>query len=306
MTQPRTTAPFGDWRRTVAIALWAALAVIALVLLWRRLAGAFSVELGGLPACTFSTLAAIFGVIAWLLHATQPGRAAPTRTQRAATAIATLAPVVLLSVALFPRGSSSTAAYLTVLLLLTAATLAVLELCLPAKIQRAGASASAVPEGVTSGQDDVRIGERSSADLAAAQGAERLELAATVNAESNGSAPAAAVSQWLRREALPDGAEQIEGGNRLSFGAGQKHAVLHLAFTPALASVPTIECEPLDSADVELKVAAVYPYGARIEARRQEPLEEPLEVEIGYMASVAPESTASEGADSARSASPNW
>ena len=294
MSQPRTTAPFGDWRRSVAVALWAALAVTALVLVWRWLAGSFSVELSGLPACTFSTLAAVLGVIAWLLYATQPGRGAPTRTRRAATAIATLAPVILLGIALFPRSSSSTAAYLTVLLLLTAATLAVLELCLPLEIHQTRASTSAGDQSVTSSQNDVRIRERGSTDLAASEGADGLELAATANAESNGRTsderhgpPSAAVSQWLRREALADGAEQIEGANRLSFAAGQKHAVLHLAFTPALAGVPTIECEPLDSAAVELKVAAVYPYGARIEARREGSLDRPADVEIGYVASVA-------------------
>jgi hypothetical protein len=64
--------------------------------------------------------------------------------------------------------------------------------------------------------------------------------------------------------------------------------------------VPTIECEPLDAADVELKVAAAYTYGARIEARRQEPLEDLLDVEIGYAASVAPVSIAPQGDESAR------
>ena len=286
MTQPRITAPFGEWRRSVAVALWAALWVIALVLVWRRLAGAFSVELGGLAACAFSTLAAVVGVIAWLLYATRPRRAAATRMQRAVTAIATLAPVVLLGIALVPRGSSSTAAYLTVLLLLTAATLAVLEVCLPPEAQRTRTATSAGHHAVSSGQGDVLIREPGSADLAG-EGADRRELAAPANAESNGSTPAAAVSQWLRRETLPGGAEQIEGTNRLSFAAGQKHAVVHLAFTPPLSGVPTIECEPLDSAEVELKVAAAYPYGARIEARREGSLDQPADVEIGYMASVS-------------------
>ena len=71
------------------------------------------------------------------------------------------------------------------------------------------------------------------------------------------------------------------------FTAGQKTAVVHLPFTPPLESIPEIECEPSDDADVRLRTAAVQTYGARIEVRRTEPVETAANVEIAY-AAVAP------------------
>ncbi|HUG93127.1 MAG TPA: hypothetical protein VML55_19960 [Planctomycetaceae bacterium] len=289
-------SPFGHWQRGTALALWAGLAVIAVVLAWRRLAGAFAADLTALAACAFSTLAAVLAVAAWGLDARagSPGSpvwSASTRTRRIGRVAATLLPPIVVGVALCPPQSSATAAFLTVLLLASAAAAWALSQGAPdlAGHQRAASSGETLRFAPTPGSGV----NRATAETAASD-AELLLCDSPAGAsdtlyESNGSQhPAGTLRQWVRRHTLPDGSEQIEGGARASFAAGQKHATIHLAFTPPLAGVPAVECEPLDAADVELNVAAAYSYGVRIEARRAGPAAEPLDVEIGYIVRTAP------------------
>jgi hypothetical protein len=74
--------------------------------------------------------------------------------------------------------------------------------------------------------------------------------------------------QWMTRQSLPGGIDQIEGAIRVSFAAGQRTASVHVPFSPPFATVPTVDCELTGDEPARWKVSVVYPYGMRIELKR--------------------------------------
>ncbi len=75
------------------------------------------------------------------------------------------------------------------------------------------------------------------------------------------------VTQWLTRSNTTDG-EIIEGGVRVEFADRQRDVTVHISFCPPFHSVPTIDSEDLDGNGLEIRVAAVFPFGARLTVRR--------------------------------------
>lgn len=75
------------------------------------------------------------------------------------------------------------------------------------------------------------------------------------------------VTQWLTRSLTADG-DVIEGGVRIEFADGQRDATIHVSFCPAFRRTPDVTMEDLDSAGVEIRVAAAFPFGARMTVRR--------------------------------------
>lgn len=100
-------------------------------------------------------------------------------------------------------------------------------------------------------------------------------------------------TQWMTRQSLPDGTEQIEGAIRVSFAAGQRAASVHVPFSPPFATVPQVECETDGDDPARWKLAVVYAYGMRVDLKR-ESSDEPAEIELSYSATC--EATASEAA----------
>ena len=75
------------------------------------------------------------------------------------------------------------------------------------------------------------------------------------------------VTQWLTRSQSA-GVEQIKGGIRVEFAAGQRDATIHLAFCPPFSRTPQVMTEDVDGASLEIRVAACFPFGARLTVRR--------------------------------------
>lgn len=75
------------------------------------------------------------------------------------------------------------------------------------------------------------------------------------------------VTQWLTRSLTVEG-EIVEGGVRIEFADGQREATVHLSFCPALGGVPEMTTEDLDGVDLEIRVSAAFPFGARMTIRR--------------------------------------
>jgi hypothetical protein len=96
-------------------------------------------------------------------------------------------------------------------------------------------------------------------------------------------------SSDMRLERIRDdhGGEMVEGTIQVFFEVGQKRAHLHVPFSPPLAGLPEVECEPASDDQVRLKVAVRQPYGVRIEARRAE-ASESLRTEISFAAVYTP------------------
>ena len=90
---------------------------------------------------------------------------------------------------------------------------------------------------------------------------------------------------WLSRRQTADG-EQIEGWVRVDFATGQRETVIHMAFCPPLSGFPEIETEDLNGIGLEIRVAAVFPFGARLSVRRNDALDERHTDRIGFVAQV--------------------
>ncbi len=85
--------------------------------------------------------------------------------------------------------------------------------------------------------------------------------------DSSDFAPSADVTHWLTRSKTIDG-EIIEGGVRVEFATGQRDVTVHISFCPPLGCVPSIDTEDLDGDGLEIRVAAAFPFGARLAVRR--------------------------------------
>lgn len=76
---------------------------------------------------------------------------------------------------------------------------------------------------------------------------------------------------WMTRKTIrEDGFTgiSIEGSTRIEMSAGQKTATIHLPLSPALPSVPEIECDLGDAEGLRVKVGEARRYGVRFDLRR--------------------------------------
>jgi hypothetical protein len=85
--------------------------------------------------------------------------------------------------------------------------------------------------------------------------------------DSFSESPASDVTQWLTRSHTAEG-EIIEGGFRVDFQAGQRDSTIHVSFCPPFSQTPKISTRDLDEANLEIQVAASFPFGARLTVRR--------------------------------------
>ncbi|MFQ5731843.1 MAG: hypothetical protein ACE5KM_07800 [Planctomycetaceae bacterium] len=93
-------------------------------------------------------------------------------------------------------------------------------------------------------------------------------------------------SHWLQRARSADGSrELLEGVVTVSFAPGQKQAVVHVSFCPLLSGVPDVDCEPTGDSDVRCNVAVRQPYGLRIDVRRSD-VEEAEDVSLAWFAAA--------------------
>ncbi|MDZ4685707.1 MAG: hypothetical protein SH850_11630 [Planctomycetaceae bacterium] len=97
--------------------------------------------------------------------------------------------------------------------------------------------------------------------------------------------------QTMSRRCSEDG-EVIEGIVRVTLSAGERDATVHLSFCPPLATTPTVELEDVDGLGWELKVAAAYPFGLRLQIRRGRQCDEEVAGRIAYWALAATSSRA--------------
>lgn len=82
-----------------------------------------------------------------------------------------------------------------------------------------------------------------------------------------------------------DGAEAIEGEVTVEFLPGQKETTIHLSFCPPFSMLPEIQAEASLGGDLEIRVEAAHPFGARLSVRRGSSIEAAESHEISYFAS---------------------
>jgi hypothetical protein len=77
----------------------------------------------------------------------------------------------------------------------------------------------------------------------------------------------AAVLQQLTRSRTAAGCETIRGTLVAEFAAGERTAILHIAFCPPFEQLPTVEAEVAKGPACDVKLAQILHQGARLEAR---------------------------------------
>jgi len=266
-----------------AAALWGATNFIALVVFVRWLAGAVSQAPPTAVICAAGTLLAAAGIAANLLF-----HQLDFRKQHwawgALSSFVTLFPL-LVTLSVIPSESSMATWYVCGMTCLSLAVVIGLE----TKFRHQQSSITAEPQQPTTTTDavtsraklDEEIDPLLEAKLAGALSAgtpgEEGETAETPWRAEN-------VSHWMTRTDGEDGGISLEGVTLADFAAGQSRSTIHLSFCPALPATPQLECEAVDDAEVRLKVAAIYPHGARIELTRPPRETGAAVVAIGYFA----------------------
>ncbi len=69
-----------------------------------------------------------------------------------------------------------------------------------------------------------------------------------------------------------------------NFVAGQRTAIVHVAFCPPFDQAPQVEAEPLDGPSCDIRSTLVLPWGVRWEVRLVEPAAEAASVVVEFFA----------------------
>ncbi|MEE8451618.1 MAG: hypothetical protein V3R99_06870 [Thermoguttaceae bacterium] len=105
-----------------------------------------------------------------------------------------------------------------------------------------------------------------------------------VPVESLSQLPGEDVLQHLTRSRTAEGVEQLSGWLRMPFLAGQRTANIHVAFCPPFAKTPGLEWEQCDGPPVRIKAGQVLPHGARLDLKLAQASETPVAVVLEFAA----------------------
>jgi hypothetical protein len=78
------------------------------------------------------------------------------------------------------------------------------------------------------------------------------------------------VLQQLTLRGIPEGGHELSGWLRMPLAAGQRTGSLHVAFCPSFDDVPAIQAEQVSGPDCRVKASQVLPYGARLDVKLEE------------------------------------
>ena len=256
--------------RQAAILIWSSLIVITVLLLSRRVSGGIDGISSAWPCVLVSSLMTCLSCIGWGLFQKRGTVDDSLRTVQIAAVVAWL-PTCLSGLALLPSDSPLARGWLFGIAALSAAGL-VLTHTSPTR-QRGIAMENPSLACRASEPDRPDVGVRATSVPS------DLSVFEPVTDERSDES----TTQWMTRQSLPDGVDQIEGAIRVSFVAGQKAASVHVPFSPPFAAVPKVECEVDSDEAARWKVSVVYAYGMRVELKR-ESAREPAEIELSYSA----------------------
>ena len=262
--------------RQAAVLIWSSLIVVTVLLLSRRVSGGIENIASAWPCMLVSSLATLLSGFGWLSYQQQADAKSP-RTVQIAAVVAWL-PTWLSGLALLPSDSPLSRGWLFGIAALSAAGFG-LSLTSPTRqrgvaaenptLARRANEISRVPEPV----DRTPPSDRPDQGVRAAPS--DLSVFEPVTGDST--------TQWMTRQALPGGVDQIEGAIRVTFAGGQRAASVHVPFSPPFAAVPQVECEANGDDPARWKVSVVYAYGMRVELKR-ESSDDPCEIELSYSA----------------------
>ena len=278
----RTTAPrifaalaLAPYLRSAVTAL---LAVAAVFIASRRLAGALGTSLGPFPLLIAGGLLA---GLAWIAHAP-----AQTGRLRAGNTLISLAMLVIAASLSFLPGSHAIA-------LLGFWAVIVGEELWAWRMERAAGGAPAQRVGERGAKSGERGAGRSPSYSplpysGAGQGVRApVPAGSGLTEEIEPTEPAADVLQQLTLRTTAEGGQELSGWLRIRLIAGQRTGNLHVAFCPSFDRVPQVQAEAVSGPDCRIKAAQVLPYGARLDVKLDEAAAKDESVLVWFHAAVA-------------------
>lgn len=115
---------------------------------------------------------------------------------------------------------------------------------------------------------------------------ESVELGESAIGQEAGTTPALQLVRSTRH-----GRQVLKGQIRFEIPAGENVHVLHVPLWPPLDGDPVVTCE-LEEIEGRVRVPVAKPYGLRIEVRLPEPVDEPLEGAVRFVAEARAASAA--------------
>jgi hypothetical protein len=295
-----------EFRKVFAVATETAIMLLTVVVVSRRLSGAFHEPVSPAVPCLVATLAALLSLAALTLgRQATPIVATRTWTRWTATAAAVFTPLAL-GAALWITPSAFVGGYLGALGVASLlAALAIDDLAagfvLTSSLRSAlfqlgehagtGAMATAlsghvVPRmptqscGHATHQIGVEDGTGGAPDTPVDEESEAMPNEERDCDDS--------IVQWMTRRRLPDGGEMIEGAVRIDLDPTEKIGVAHLSFSPPLGCDPKAECHLLCDFDGRVRITAAKSYGLRIEARQSDEATFGTTIKIAFSAEAPP------------------
>jgi hypothetical protein len=267
-----------DFRKVFALATETALILIAVIVVSRRMSGAFHGSISPAVPCLVATLAAILSLAAQGLWKW----ATPIATSRTWSAWTTMVLVVLtplaLGAALWTAPSAFVGGYLAALATASLVGAIAIEdstagFVLFDQMRSALFEGEELPAQTLRGDEppNSRDGETSSAKNRHPTETPAVDASAdaaslSVADEENESDPS--IVQWMTRRRLPDGGELVEGAVRIELDPAATIGVAHLSFSPPLGCDPRAECHLLCDFEGRVRITTAKSYGLRIEARQ--------------------------------------
>lgn len=236
--------------RLLVFILLGTLAAVALLLLSRRMAGAFDAPLPGamLLACGLALTAAAHAARRMWLRGDR-GEHAPSASGRALRHFIAWSPPACLAGVLFALWLPGTSP----LAMFTLLALFVAEEAWSLSLLHGGRNRAA------------RIVQRPAGlRPAARQEKEEEDVEANIDGDLSADAPPPHETEWQRlsRFTTAEG-ERLSGWFRVPFAPGQRTATAHLAFCPPFESPPEIEVEQTHGPAARVQVELVLSHGAR-------------------------------------------
>ena len=100
--------------------------------------------------------------------------------------------------------------------------------------------------------------------------------------------PAEKVTQQMVRSLTPDGGEVLAGWMRVPMALGQRNTSVHVAFCPPFSRTPRVTVEQLEGPRARIKTVQLLPYGARFDLKLAAQSETAEIVLLRFSAETAP------------------
>jgi hypothetical protein len=284
-----------DFRKVFALGTETAIALVTVVVVSRRMSGAYRGPVEPAVPCLVATFAAILSLAALALW-TQAVPTASIRKRILAAAIA-VGPPLALGAALWISPSAFVGGYLASLAMGSVLFAVAIE-DLAAGSQITNRLRSKLFQGHAPTAEPVRTAEATIAQVAVALVMPAETPIVRPLADDEGepmpdeeSESDASIVQWMTRRRLPDGGEVIEGAVQIDLDEAEKVGVAHLSFSPPLSCDPRAECHLLTEFDGRVRITAARSYGLRIEARQSGEPALSTTIRVAFTAEAPPAAT---------------